>query len=274
MKVIISHDVDHLKVTDHLSDLIIPKMVARSTMELTKGMIGAQEYLNRMVSLFSNRWEHIDEVMEFNTLHGVPSTFFFGMSKGKGMNYNSEHAKPFIERVLQKGFDAGVHGIAFNSAAEVRKEYERFSRLSGLQHFGIRMHYLRQDATTHDLLEKTGYLFDATVYSMKNPYQHGNMWVFPLHIMDGYEIEAGRSWQSRKLEAAMHSTMQRVEQAEKEGIQYLSLLFHDRYFHSAFSTWMNWYENVIRHLKERGLTFTSYRQAIQELNAGDQTQRT
>ena len=265
MKIIVSHDVDHLTVFEHLSDLIIPKFLIRGFIELGLGYITLQEMYLRVKEILKNRWNHIEELLEFDKSNGVNSTFFFGVEKGRGLAYSKNLAAEYIKLVLDKGFDVGVHGIAYNNFKEMKKEYEIFKKLSGLDSFGIRMHYLKLAKNTLNDLEKIGYLYDSTLYKNTNPYKIGNIWEFPLHIMDGYIILGKNRWQSINLKKAMDLTKKIIEQLFNENIRYLTILFHDRYFSDAFYTWKEWYINTILFLKKNGFSFVNYRQAIKEL---------
>jgi len=268
MKVIISHDVDHLTVSEHLSDLIIPKFWIRSSIELSLGHISLKEFLIRLKEFLKNRWNHIEELIEFDKEHNIPSTFFFGMDRGMGLSYSLELAREYIQLVLNNGFDAGVHGIEFENFEKMKQEFEIFKNLSRLESFGIRMHYLRMNSKTLEKLGKIGYIFDSSLYSKKNPFkiEKGNMWEFPLHIMDGYVILGKKKWQSLKLRKAVDITKRKIEDCYKSGIKYLTILFHDRYFSEGFRTWKEWYVQTVEFLKSSGFKFISYRQALEELN--------
>ena len=265
MKVIISHDVDHLTVFEHLNDLIIPKFWIRNSIELGFGYISFREFLLRLKEFTRNKWNHIEELMDFDKDNNIPSTFFFGVSKGLGLSYSLELAKKYIQLVLSKGFDVGVHGIEFQNLKKIKQEFEIFKKISGLKTFGIRMHYLRMDENTLEKLAEVGYLFDSSLYSRENPFKVKNMWEFPLHIMDVFIINQRRKWQSLKLEDAIDITKREIESLYKKEIKYLTILFHDRYFSEAFKTWKEWYIQIIEFLKANGFEFISYREAINEL---------
>jgi peptidoglycan/xylan/chitin deacetylase (PgdA/CDA1 family) len=114
-------------------------------------------------------------------------------------------------------------------------------------------------------LNKIGYLFDSTLYKLKNPFEVGNLWEFPLHIMDGYIFYENSRWQNQTLEQARDKTKRIIEEAYKRGIRYFTILFHDRYFSDSFKSWKDWYIWVISYLRNSGFKFTTYREAIQEL---------
>lgn len=265
MKIIVSHDIDHLKVSEHFGDLIIPKHLVRNTIELTKGIISFKEYYLRYKLLFVNKWQNLHELMQFNNQNNIPATFFIGVNNGLGLNYKIGNAEKWIYEILKKSFDCGVHGIEHLNQQGVNKEWLTFQQISKNNNFGIRMHYLRKDTKTLELLSNAGYLFDSSMYELKSPYKINSMWEFPLHIMDGYELEAGKKWQSISAYKALESTKRKIDDAYKLNLPYLTLLFHDRYYSNAFYDWKLWYELSIKYLIDNGFDFISYKDAINEL---------
>lgn len=265
MDVILSHDVDHMTVWEHWKDPILPKFLVRNTLELAKGRIRAKEYALRWGQLFSNKWQNIEEVMRFHDGLGIRSAFFFGMANGKGLSYPLRHAERWVPLVLQRGFEAGVHGIAFHDEAAMREEHARFQRISGRNDFGIRMHYLRQDPDTFTKLERIGYRFDASQRGTQGPHRIGRMWEFPLQEMDGWALCGPHRYQANDLRAAIAHTTKAIDAAEQAGLSHFSLLFHDRYWSPAFRTWMDWYRAIVDALRERGHRFTTHAAAIAQL---------
>lgn len=266
MKVIISHDVDHLFRNDHYKDLIYPKLWVRSTLELLKGKYGLSEWFYRMLTPFSKTRHHIPELIEFDRAHGIESTFFFGMENGLGMSYSVEVAKEVIQYVVEQGFDVGVHGIAYNSETDIYSEFNRMKEILKRDNFGIRTHYVRFDDTTFNYFNKSGYLFDSSEFdkekstSIKRPYKVGKLWEFPLVMMDGYL--------PLKLIEKKEATLKLIEQASSENIPYLTILFHDYQFCKGYKTEKEWYIWLIEWLEENEYEFISYRNAIKELEKG------
>ena len=85
MKIIVSHDVDHLWATDHVKDLIIPKFLVRSTIHLFQRRIAVPTFWGRLLACIpGKRWNRIPEILEFDKANNIPSTFFFGMANGLG----------------------------------------------------------------------------------------------------------------------------------------------------------------------------------------------
>ena len=270
MKIIVSHDVDHLYATDHLfKDLILEKLWVRSFLHLCTGRISLKTFLYRLTILFHNRMHHIDELMSFDHEHGIPSVFFFGMDNVLGMSYSQKKAAPVIKRVMDNGFDVGVHGVEYCDEMKIKKEHDDFAKLSGRASFGLRNHYVRFDEMTFAKMDKAGYPFDSTWFNKKEleiraPYKVGNMWEFPLHIMDGYICFPG------KLEEGLRDTKAAIRKAEEMGMPYCTILFHDYQYDDHYDPQMKcWYEEAVRFCEESGYGFISYRDAIEELESNN-----
>lgn len=271
MKIIVSHDVDHLYASDHyLKDLIIPKLWVKSFLHLCRGKISLRVFLYRLSIVFRNRMTRIPEIMKFDKAHNIPSIFFFGMDNLLGMSYRPKKAVPYIKLVLENGFDAGVHGCEYKNQSKIKTERELFLALSRMENFGVRNHYVRFDEQTFEKMAAAGYLFDSTYFNkteteLKAPYKVGGMWEFPLHIMDGYVCKPGG------LEKGLEKTFAIVEEAEAMGMPYCTILFHDNQFDERYDpTLMDWYVKTIEWLEEKGYEFISYRDAIKELEAVDE----
>ncbi|MGZ3884297.1 MAG: hypothetical protein ACXVPQ_09660 [Bacteroidia bacterium] len=268
MKAIISHDIDHISVTEHLfRDTIVPKFMARMHIELVLGKITFREYMLRWTDFVKNKWQNIDELITFNNIKQVPSSFFIGVNKGIGLNYSNELALVWIEQMKNRGCEIGVHGIHYEDLASVKNELDRFLNLSGLCSAGIRMHYVRKDDNTLNFFSEAGYKYDSTVHAFENPYKIGTMWEFPFQIMDGWVIENGKSWQSIDLNEAKDKTKRLIDQAHQMDLKYLGIDFHDRYFSNSFRSWLHWYTWLIEYLLDNKIGFVNFNTAIQELES-------
>lgn len=227
MKIIISHDVDHLYNKDHwFRDLIIEKLLVRSFIHVLQGRITIRVFWQRILFVFQKRWNRIKEIIETDKKYGIPSTFFFGMNQGLGMSYKPEEARKEIIYVREQGFSVGVHGIEYDNIENMRREYQRFCEISGDFPCGIRNHYVRYHETTFSKMSEIGYIFDSTEFNkeeleLKNPYKINGMWEFPLHIMDSYIMPQG------DIEKGKKNTLEALENAEQMGLTYFTILFHD-----------------------------------------------
>ena len=258
IKVIVSHDVDHLFARDHwFRDLIYPKMWIRTTLQWAKKEITGREWWLRNTSCFRKNRHNLEALMDFDEKHGVKSTFFFGMNQGLGMSYKPEEALPMIKKVHERGFAVGVHGIEYQDFEGMKKEYETFRKITGIEPCGIRMHYVRFDDKTFEKLNEIGYIFDTTEFdkakngTRKAPYKVGKMWEFPLAIMDAYLPQT--------FNEARESTLNLLEQCKKEGLQYITVLFHGDQFCDAYQDMKQWYEWFIQYVvNSKEYVFSSY----------------
>jgi hypothetical protein len=267
LKVIISHDVDHLYPSDHLfRDLIFPKLWGRSIIELVIGKISFQTCYYRLISIFDARLNRIPEIIEFDKKHAIPSVFFFGMDNILGMSYKKNTAALWIKFVLEKGFDTGVHGVEIEDVSKMLNEFNDFQAISNLSFFGIRTHFVRYNKNTFIKMADVGYFFDTSDFNkseieLKPPYKIGNMWEFPLHIMDGYIIKD-------KLETAIKQTIRILDEARKIGLEYFTFLFHDYFFNKkTYADHKAYYEWFVNYCRSQNLVFISYGEAIAELES-------
>ncbi len=266
MKAIISHDIDHITVTEHLlRDTIVPKYIARIQIEFVLGKISSREYILRWSEFFKNKWQNIDELITFNNIKGVPSSFFIAVDKGIGLNYTNEHALVWIEQMKSRGCEIGVHGIRYENSDSVKNELNSFLKLSGLTNAGMRMHYVKRNEDSLNYFNEAGYSYDSTIHTFENPYKIGNMWEFPFQIMDGWILENGKRWQSINLEQAKDKTKRIIDKAHEHNLNYLGIDFHDRYFSESFKSWLNWYTWLVDHLIANKIEFVNFNMAIKEL---------
>lgn len=263
MYVIISHDVDHLFGRDHwFRDLSYPKLWVRSSIHLGRRQINGREWWLRCISAFRHKRNNIEEIMAFDRENSVPSTFFFGMNQGLTLSYRPAEAKEMILKTHEAGFDVGVHGISFDTKDGIEKEYKKFIETAGFEPCGIRMHYVRFNEKTFENEAEIGYRFDSTEFdkaangTRKDPYRVGNMWEFPLSIMDGYLPE--------KLEPMKEATIKLLDECEQKHLKYATILFHDCYFCEEYQDLFSWYVWLIGYLKNK-YQLASFKEAIKQM---------
>jgi len=264
MKIVISHDIDHLSVREHIfKDLIIPKYIFWSIVELARRKINFGTFLIKLGMLGKkNGWNNLDELLKFDKQHGVNPTFFVGVRNGKGLSYSLAQAQRAIKAIRDYGFDVGLHGIAFNNFERMKQESEIFRALSGLKEFGVRMHYLRLAPQTLNMLDQLGYIFDSSILSsgsIAQGYRINRMVEFPFHIMDGAILGPKVSYGLCEAKAITERLLNKAEAEKKD---YVGILFHQRYFGPDFPHYRAWYIWLINHCKERGYKFANYRQLM------------
>ena len=261
MKIIVSHDVDHLYWREHVfNDLYITKLWIRSFKLFLTGVIDARTLASRINFWSDKRINRLEEVMAFEKSMNIPATYFFVMRPGLGVAYKAEKARPVIQKLISEGFGAGVHGMAYQDLSAMKKEYEEFKSISGLNQFGIRMHYLRNDEDTRNKLSETGYSFDSTDYNIANPYKVGNMTEFPISIMDVYSVRPGH----KNFDKARKYTVDKLEEAEKNNLKFFTINFHDMLFDKSYALYMEWFTWIIGLCKQKGYSFISFEDAIKE----------
>lgn len=266
MKAIISHDIDHLTVSEHyLKDLIVPKQIARSYIELFSGKINALELFNRIGDLLKNQWQHIEELHTFNLKHKVPTTYFIGVNQGTGLSYSVKQAEFWIHKMRTMGCDVNIHGISYETFDAMKTEFDLFKSILDPHNFGIRMHYIKKNDQTFSNMAKVGYLFDSSEMGFKAPYKIGEMWEFPFQIMDGYIIEKPKQWQSKNLRQACEETKKIIDKSFEMNLPFLGIDFHDRYFSKSHQTWQDWYMWLVEYLVSQKIEFVNFKQAINEL---------
>ncbi len=244
--------------------MIYPKLWVRSLLQLFKRQISIKEFFLRCFSCFRKNRHHLEEIMEFDRSHGVVSTFFFGMNQGLGMSYRPEEAKLMIDKVKGEGFLVGVHGIEYTDADKIKKEYDTFCNTMGYAPDGIRMHYVRFDDNTFRYIADAGYAFDSTEFdkpnngTVKAPYKVGEMWEFPLAIMDGYLTQ--------NFEQAKAETLARLDECKAAGLEYVCVLFHDYQLCADYKQISDWYRWIVEYFDTSDeYSFISYRDAVKEL---------
>ncbi len=263
MKIIISHDVDHLFNSDHLFDLFFPKMWVREIFTYVSRRITFREWYLRMISPFRHNLHNIDQLMSFDMAHWIPSSFFFGMENGLGMSYKKEKALPTIDKVFKNGFDVGVHGISYDNPTNIQDEFNKFIELVGQQSDGIRMHYVRFCKDTFYYLSNAGYSYDSTEFDkeagccLKNPYKIGKMWEFPLCLMDSYL--------PYDFDKAKKRTIELLNEAKNMELDCFTVLFHDKHFCDDYAVLRNWYEWFIEYCERNSCVFISYNAMIDTL---------
>jgi hypothetical protein len=257
LKIIVSHDIDHLHGLEHWRDVYWPGVWYRGAKALGKGQIGLVTYWKRAWPL--QRLERIKEVLELDRSVGATPTFFVGVANGLRLSYSRESIKPHIDYLLSQKVPVGLHGMAYDDPEKMKEEYEVFLQLAGGLPAGIRNHYLRQAESTLNDMSDIGYRFDSTTYELNAPYRVNEMWEFPISLMD---VSLGIDSSLKEKQA---KSMQVYKNAAKKELPYFVLNFHDNYFSDAYPTMKDWYKWFLQHLA-KSHTFINFENAILEIN--------
>lgn len=266
MKIIVSHDVDHISAYEHFSDLILPKYIGRASLELLKGRIGLAQFGTRMGEMLAGRWNFIRELAAFDARLGIRSTFFFAAGNGMGLAYQPEAARKLLQEVVRAGHDVGIHGIARDTVDNIYAERVRFENVYGVACRGQRLHYLHPNPSVLEAVAAAGFTYDSSIRGDGPAVRHEGLWSFPVHLMDSDVMNCGRRYQAVSAPEAVKSTRRRIEALRASNVDYLSILFHDHYFSKSHEAWHDWYCETLTWAFAQGYSFCSYEQAVDELS--------
>ncbi len=263
MKIIVSHDIDHHKVSDHIfRDLYIPKFIVRNFILLLKGKLSFQSWLNRMRLFRSNSMGYIEDLISFNEKYGVESVFFIGFDNALNLSYSQKCAKKFTHDLSNRNFDNYPHGIAYGEKLEMKKEMERWKSAlpKPRQLAGIRMHYLRSSEHTDAICAELGYDFVSNRFGLGDPFLSSGVIHFPVALMDVYSL----SYSEEDAATAIEDSIRLIEKARENGQKYFTIIFHDHHYCKVFQPYKDWYEATIKYLAGR-FEFTTFEKAIIEI---------
>jgi len=94
-----------------------------------QGKIKISTFVSRILHSFHRRYCRIEELIEKDKMYNVPSTFYFGMSRGLGMSYGSKKAVKYIQYVIAQGFDVGVHGVDYMDFRKMKCEHDKMAEI-------------------------------------------------------------------------------------------------------------------------------------------------
>jgi hypothetical protein len=265
MKIIISHDVDNLTVLEHKKDLVVYKYLLRCFIEWSNGSITREDIRYRVKELVGNKWNNIDEIIDYNAGNRIPTSFFMAVSNALGLSYSIDDAYHWIRRIKHRGCRVGLHGIEYRDPIRMESERSLFEKALREKSFGIRMHYLRSHPDTKRYLSRMGYLFDSTDYGVNDCYRSDGIWEFPIQMMDVNVIFMNKRFQTDSFAEIKRRTLSTFKDAQKKKIRFLTVNFHDRYFTSASRMFRDWYFWINEFFQSQRIDYTDFFGAIQEL---------
>lgn len=267
-KLIFSHDVDHLSSYEHWNDLIVPKFIGRGIVEVARNKIPPRELLFRLRDIVIGKWNNIIELANYNSRMEIDGTFFFGVNAGLGLTYSPSDAKAYVDYVVKQGQKVGIHGVARNSMQSIADERNKFKHVYGYQCAGIRFHYLIQDSSVLLELNKVGYSYDSSLRGDKSASFFQGVAHFPVHLMDGDVMLLNKRYQSVTLKDAVEFSKERISKLIDSRTNFISILFHDRYFCDSHKTWKDWYISIVDWVRSQKIETTTYETALFELKSG------
>jgi hypothetical protein len=262
MKIILSHDVDHLYWSEHyLKDFYVSKLIFRNLKALFCGKISILLFIRRIKVW--GRLHQLPELMSFYKEKGLSANFFFGMDNALGLSYSYKNTKYWIRSLENVGHKVSVHGIETRKISGISKEFNRFTEISGHPPKGVRTHYLRLSGYTYALFEHQGYCFDSSMEGLYHPFQFGSLWEIPISIMDVSLVKEAQF--NHDANAWDNNTQIRLHAAKEAGLPFFVINFHDIYFNNQYPTIRDWYIRTINKLEADGYSFITFDEALQDL---------
>lgn len=238
--------------------MALPYTLYRNSLGLIKKQISFRLFLKRLKML--GRIHRIPELIEFHKFNGLRACFYFGMDNALRLSYNYQKTQPLIESLIRHGHEVGVHGIEVRSKVGILNEHKRFKEISGLCDFGIRTHYLRLSGYTHEIFAEVGYVYDSSIQGCFNPCKISGIWEFPIGIMDASLVP--ESLLNQDLDMWKSNTLEKIEKAQKAGLDVFVINFHDTYFNEeqypVIYRWFTWLIDNLISKKFEFVTFNEY----------------
>lgn len=261
MKIILTHDIDHLMWSDHyFKDYYIPARIIRNFISLLNRQISFNLFFKRMKMW--GRMHRIPELLNFYKDLNIKANFFIGMDNALGLSYNYKKTEKIIRSIQNDGHFLGVHGIDCRTNKGITKELSRFQEISDIKALGYRTHYLRWSGYTYSILENHNIQFDSSMMGLFKPYKVGSLWEIPISIMDVSVVE--RAQENNNIDLWNKNTNIIFEKALNNNIPYFVINFHDVYFDSQFFTMKEWYKNLVFELQKK-YQIISFEDAVLEL---------
>lgn len=267
MKIVLSHDVDHLNWQEHyVKDLFVPKQLIRNTLALLKGRITLQLYFTRLKMW--GRMHRIPELMKEYDKRDIRATFFFGMNNALNLSYKKERAIPVMLALKEANHEVGMHTIEVNSPQKTNKEISDFTKLSSQQLFGVRSHYLRLNGVSFNTFSNAQIQYDSTIQMISAPFKIGTLWEIPISIMDANLVPNFMT--NSNLEEWTNNCEVAFQEALQKNIPYFVVNFHDVYMSDYYPTIKKWFFNFVDQKLDQGFKFITLNECLQELESSNQ----
>jgi hypothetical protein len=186
----LTHDVDFLGIKRHRFDRTLCGFLYRATVGSMLDVLARRRRVGHMLKnwvavlalplvhagLLEDPWLPFDRYAAAE--RDLRSTFFlvpFGGRTGRRLGagegdprravpYGVAEARSEVERLIELGFEVGVHGIdAWSDADQARAERDAVTRAGASGPLGIRMHWLYFDEAAPAKLDQAGFDYDATM---------------------------------------------------------------------------------------------------------------
>jgi hypothetical protein len=293
--VCLTHDVDHLAITNHKCDHTMFGFLYRasvgSILELFQGRKSPRQVARNWLAILSlplvylrilpDFWNKLERYLELDPA----STFFIIPKKGdagmtstgarltrRAVRYDLSQLQTSVAEIMARRGEIGVHGIdAWRDTTEARKERDQIQALTRTSEVGVRMHWLFFDSESAGKLDEAGFCYDSTVgYNETVGYRAGTTQAFrpfgtkrllelPLHIMDTALFYPAYLHLSPK--QAMTRINDMVDDMKQFG-GVLMVNWHDRSI-APERLWDDFYAELVEKFKSAGAWFCTAAEAAQ-----------
>lgn len=218
-----------------------------------------------------NPWWNFKEIMALEEKYGAKSSFYFLALNKEDLDFNFEieDLEHEIGDIADNGWEVGLHGghEAYYNLDEIKKEKQRFEKVTGRKAIGYRNHFLKfKVPTTWELLNKADFKYDSTFgYADCVAFRNGMCHPFkpfdldtnkeidileiPLTIMDCTLFE----YMKLDIDEAWKLTKVLIDAVERyNGI--ITILWHNTYM---VDEKLNFYKSILKYCSEKNAWMTS-----------------
>ena len=226
----LTHDVDFVGIRNHRFDHTMFGFIYRALFSSLIDFFKRKASWNKVLKnwkavlllpgvylgIVEDFWINFEQYMQIE--NDLPSTFFFlpnkewsgigesgKAAKLRAAKYDVTDLKMHIQGLKAQDCEIGLHGIdAWQDSEKGREELSRISSITESHDIGVRMHWLYFNSHSPEILDKAGFLYDATLgYNDDVGYRGGTTQIFrplgvdkllelPLHIQDTALFYPGR----------------------------------------------------------------------------------
>lgn len=267
---VLSHDVDHLGLREHLVDGFLLRYVGGLVRRDLVRRFRPLTLLDRLggvaqAALGRDRWDVVPDLLEAERRAGVKATWFVAVRRGMGINYRTEALRAALRLIEDAGHDVGLHGQSPDDPAGLAGEIAQLSSWLRRPVAGLRMHYLRLSRATLDGMQRGGIRYDSTVFERRllhpdlNPLggprlMRDGLLEIPMHVMDSTLFSAtGLGFDTAEARAYCRRLTERVAEKGKA----LVLNLHPNNYSRQAPEARAWYDALLADLTSRSDVFVT-----------------
>ena len=262
--VVLSHDVDHLGLREHLRDSFLFRQSADILLQNTIGRFrplralrGAGAVLLTPFGL--DVWRTLPQLLARERAAGVSSTYFFPVAKGRGIAYGLDALRDAVTLLREGGRDVQLHGQHPRMAPSIGGQSRILRDITGEDVLGTRMHYLAMDEEVMGEVRAAGLRYDSS-FMLRDVHASSAENVFhpfwaapgvveiPLNIMDnflfsyrvmGLDLRGAKAYTETLLDTAR----------ESRGVVTINL--HPNYYSVTHPDFRDWYDWILGDITSR-----------------------